>query len=68
MIKDELEQVIENFEEAIRKNKRVVSFASTHRVEQVLRILKVDLHDFFENENKRSGIHRHLWQEPRAKK
>jgi uncharacterized protein YhfF len=62
MIKPELERVIKNFEEAVKKGKRTVILDSEHRVEQVLRILKVDMHDFHRNEEKRAGIYRDLWQ------
>jgi hypothetical protein len=62
MIKNELESVIKNFEEALRKKEMPTFDGNLHRVEQVLRILKVDLHNFWENEDKRSGIYRRLWE------
>jgi len=54
MIKDELFDVIVNFENALKAKKLPDFDKNRHRVEQVLRILKVDFHNFNENENQRA--------------
>lgn len=62
MIRTELEEVIQEFQTALEKNK-LPKFSSLHRAEQVLRILKVDYADFYVNETKRCGVNRHLWSD-----
>ena len=64
MTKDELFEVIINFQNAL-KRKRLPDFnKNKHRAEQVLRILKVDYHNFHANEEARccDDAVRALWE------
>ena len=62
MIKRELAEVIENFEQALVKDELPNFNGNLHRVEQVLRILKVDYQNFTENEIARGGKYRSIWE------
>jgi hypothetical protein len=65
MMRSELEEVIVNFQEALKKRKVPDFNNNLHRVEQVLHILLVDRHNFEENEHKRAcdPDTRKLWEE-----
>lgn len=65
MTKPELFEVIVNFEKALKAKKLPDFGKNLHRAEQVLRILKVDFHNFAENESQRAchGETRELWEE-----
>jgi hypothetical protein len=54
MLRHELFEVIVNFERALKQEKFPDFNKNLHRVEQVLRILQVDYHDFEENEDNRA--------------
>jgi hypothetical protein len=60
----ELFEVIVNFQEAVDRKKIPDFNKNRHRVEQVLRILMVDWHNFHENEEKRAcdDQTRQLWE------
>ena len=64
MIREELLQVIINFDEALKKGKFPNFDKNLHRVEQVLRILQVEYHNFAENEPHRACFPevRNLWE------
>ena len=54
MTRDELFEVIVNLEDAIKKHRLPTFNKNMHRVEQILRILQVDYHNFHENESARA--------------
>jgi hypothetical protein len=74
MLREELMEVILNFEEALKKRKVPNFNKNPHRAEQVLRILKVDYHNFADNEEKRAcddktrALWENFWDDPEVQR
>jgi hypothetical protein len=64
MLKNELFEVIINFQDALRRGRLPDFKKNKHRAAQVLRILKVDYHNFHDNEEARccDDAVRALWE------